>query len=88
MILDTLGIGILGTSTDVFHKASEYSKVRSSRSSLEGKPGVRAPAQEGTRECTGLCVFCCAALRFREGLGAYSIVVCSFVLFCAPFPEF
>lgn len=29
MILDTLGVGFLGTNTEVFHKASEYSKVRS-----------------------------------------------------------
>ncbi|KAK2498775.1 hypothetical protein MC885_012932, partial [Smutsia gigantea] len=29
MILDTLGVGILGTSTEVFHKASEYSKIHS-----------------------------------------------------------
>ncbi|KAM8784823.1 cis-aconitate decarboxylase isoform 2-T2 [Rhynchonycteris naso] len=29
MILDTLGVGFLGTSTEVFHKASEYSKIHS-----------------------------------------------------------
>lgn len=29
MILDTLGVGFLGTSTEVFHKANEYSKVSS-----------------------------------------------------------
>eukprot|EP00069_Balaena_mysticetus_P002688 bmy_04026T0 len=40
MILDTLGVGFLGTSTEVFHKAREYSKVRSSMSTLELKPSV------------------------------------------------
>lgn len=40
MILDTLGVGFLGTSTDVFHKASEYSKVRSSVSTLDIKPNA------------------------------------------------
>lgn len=29
MILDTLGVGFLGTGTEVFHKANEYSKVSS-----------------------------------------------------------
>lgn len=27
MILDTLGVGLLGTSTEVFHKVAQYSKV-------------------------------------------------------------
>ena len=40
MILDTLGVGFLGTSTEVFYKASEYSKVRSSVSTLEIKPNA------------------------------------------------
>lgn len=40
MILDTLGVGFLGTNTEVFHKASEYSKVRSSVSTVERKPSV------------------------------------------------
>lgn len=28
MILDTLGVGLLGTSTEVCHKVTQYSKVR------------------------------------------------------------
>lgn len=28
MILDTLGVGLLGTSTEVCHKVTKYSKVR------------------------------------------------------------
>lgn len=40
MILDTLGAGFLGTSTEVFHKASQYSKVRRSKSMLEIKPST------------------------------------------------
>lgn len=27
MILDTLGVGLLGTSTEVCHKVAQYSKV-------------------------------------------------------------
>lgn len=27
MILDTLGVGLLGTSTEVYHKVKQYSKV-------------------------------------------------------------
>ena len=38
MVLDALGVGLLGTSTEVFHKTSGYSKVRSSMSTLELKP--------------------------------------------------
>ncbi|KAI5943047.1 Cis-aconitate decarboxylase [Manis javanica] len=45
MILDTLGVGILGTSTDVFHKASKYSKIYSSHlsSTVWGRPDLRIP---------------------------------------------
>ncbi|XP_025730519.1 cis-aconitate decarboxylase isoform X1 [Callorhinus ursinus] len=45
MILDTLGVGFLGTSTEVFHKASEYSKIYSSNmsSSVWGRPDLRLP---------------------------------------------
>ncbi|XP_012787162.2 cis-aconitate decarboxylase [Sorex araneus] len=45
MILDTLGVGILGTSTDVFHKASKYSKIYSSNlsSTVWGRPDLRLP---------------------------------------------
>ncbi|XP_036105382.1 cis-aconitate decarboxylase isoform X1 [Molossus molossus] len=46
MILDTLGVGFLGTSTEVFHKASEYSKIYSSSSSTStvwGRPALRLP---------------------------------------------
>lgn len=58
MILDTLGVGFLGTSTEVFHKVSEYSKVRSSISPLEIKPSVRTwLLVRWTHECTQSCVF-------------------------------
>ncbi|XP_053419741.1 cis-aconitate decarboxylase [Nycticebus coucang] len=45
MILDTLGVGFLGTSTEVFRKASQYSKVYSSNisSTVWGQPGFRLP---------------------------------------------
>lgn len=45
MILDTLGVGILGTSTQVFYKVSEYSKIYSSNttSTVWGQPDLRLP---------------------------------------------
>uniref|UniRef100_A0A8C8YSH1 Cis-aconitate decarboxylase n=1 Tax=Prolemur simus TaxID=1328070 RepID=A0A8C8YSH1_PROSS len=45
MILDTLGVGFLGTSTAVFHKASQYSKIYSSNisSTVWGQPDFRLP---------------------------------------------
>ncbi|XP_049634462.1 cis-aconitate decarboxylase [Suncus etruscus] len=45
MILDTLGVGILGTNTDVFHKVSRYSKLYSSNisSTVWGHPDLRLP---------------------------------------------
>lgn len=45
MILDTLGVGFLGTNTEVFHKASEYSKIYSSNvaSTVWGQPDLRLP---------------------------------------------
>ncbi|KAF6375885.1 aconitate decarboxylase 1 [Rhinolophus ferrumequinum] len=45
MILDTLGVGFLGTSTEVFHKASEYSKIYSTNmtSTVWGRPDFRLP---------------------------------------------
>lgn len=45
MILDTLGVGFLGTSTEVFHKVSEYSKIYSSNmsSTVWGRPDLRLP---------------------------------------------
>ncbi|XP_045057653.2 cis-aconitate decarboxylase [Desmodus rotundus] len=45
MILDTLGVGFLGTGTEVFHKASEYSKIYSSNvsSTVWGRPALRLP---------------------------------------------
>ncbi|XP_070263546.1 cis-aconitate decarboxylase isoform X2 [Myotis yumanensis] len=45
MILDTLGVGFLGTSTEVFHKANEYSKIYSSNlsSTVWGRPTLRLP---------------------------------------------
>uniref|UniRef100_A0A8P0N7S9 Cis-aconitate decarboxylase n=2 Tax=Canis lupus familiaris TaxID=9615 RepID=A0A8P0N7S9_CANLF len=45
MILDTLGVGFLGTSTEVFHKASEYSKIYNSNasSSVWGQSDLRLP---------------------------------------------
>ncbi|XP_058526596.1 cis-aconitate decarboxylase isoform X1 [Ochotona princeps] len=45
MILDTLGVGFLGTNTEVFHIASQYSKVYSSggTSTVWGRPDFRLP---------------------------------------------
>ncbi|EPY82788.1 hypothetical protein CB1_000626009 [Camelus ferus] len=45
MILDTLGVGLLGTNTEVFHKAHEYSKVYTSSvsSTVWGRPGFGLP---------------------------------------------
>ncbi|XP_003789786.1 cis-aconitate decarboxylase [Otolemur garnettii] len=45
MILDTLGVGFLGTSTEVFRKASQYSKIYSSNisSTVWGQPDFRLP---------------------------------------------
>ncbi|KAJ7319920.1 hypothetical protein JRQ81_019431 [Phrynocephalus forsythii] len=45
MILDTLGVGLLGTRTDVFHKMIQYSKIYSSdrSSSVWGHPDLRLP---------------------------------------------
>lgn len=46
MILDTLGVGFLGTSTEVFHKATEYSKIYNSNtcSTVWGRPELRLPS--------------------------------------------
>ncbi|XP_066477453.1 cis-aconitate decarboxylase [Tiliqua scincoides] len=46
MILDTLGVGLLGTKTDVFQKATHYSKIYSSdtSSSVWAHPDLRLPA--------------------------------------------
>ncbi|XP_069858050.1 cis-aconitate decarboxylase [Dipodomys merriami] len=45
MILDTLGVGLLGTSTGVFHKVSQYSKIYSSNTSstVWGQSDFRLP---------------------------------------------
>ncbi|XP_053164916.1 cis-aconitate decarboxylase [Hemicordylus capensis] len=45
MILDTLGVGLLGTKTDVFQKMTQYSKIYSSdaSSSVWAHPDVRLP---------------------------------------------
>uniref|UniRef100_A0A6J0SS78 Cis-aconitate decarboxylase n=1 Tax=Pogona vitticeps TaxID=103695 RepID=A0A6J0SS78_9SAUR len=45
MILDTLGVGLLGTQTDVFQKMIQYSKIYSSNksSSVWGQPALRLP---------------------------------------------
>uniref|UniRef100_A0A8C6QZH6 Cis-aconitate decarboxylase n=1 Tax=Nannospalax galili TaxID=1026970 RepID=A0A8C6QZH6_NANGA len=45
MILDALGVGFLGTSTEVFHKVSQYSKIYSSNTSstVWGRPDFRLP---------------------------------------------
>ncbi|XP_037382695.1 cis-aconitate decarboxylase [Talpa occidentalis] len=45
MILDALGVGILGSTTEVFHKVSEYSKIYSSRmsSTVWGQSDLRLP---------------------------------------------
>lgn len=69
MILDTLGVGILGTSTDVFHKASKYSKVRSPMSTLDIKPSVHicllmSCPHGSTRRC--MFVFYYYTLHFRD----------------------
>lgn len=68
MILDTLGVGFLGTSTEVFHKASEYSKVRSSMSPLEIKPSVHTYLLMSVPLSVprAVCVFCDPALCFRD----------------------
>nr|XP_060625425.1 cis-aconitate decarboxylase [Anolis sagrei ordinatus] len=46
MILDTLGVGLLGTRTDVFQKMVQYSKIYSSdtSSSVWGHPYLKLPA--------------------------------------------
>ncbi|XP_072478302.1 cis-aconitate decarboxylase isoform X1 [Notamacropus eugenii] len=45
MILDTLGVGLLGTNTEVFHKATQYSKIYSTdiSSCVWGHPDLRLP---------------------------------------------
>ncbi|XP_075887272.1 cis-aconitate decarboxylase [Nelusetta ayraudi] len=45
MMLDTLGVGLLGTRTDVFNKAMQYSQMFASqeRSSVWGNPQVALP---------------------------------------------
>ncbi|XP_006832133.1 PREDICTED: cis-aconitate decarboxylase [Chrysochloris asiatica] len=45
MILDTLGVGLLGTTTEVFHKTSQYSKIYSSNisSTVWGQSEFRLP---------------------------------------------
>ncbi|XP_059935761.1 cis-aconitate decarboxylase [Mesoplodon densirostris] len=45
MILDTLGVGFLGTGTEVFRKAREYSKIYTSNvsSTVWGQPDFRLP---------------------------------------------
>eukprot|EP00079_Xenopus_tropicalis_P008671 XP_002931983.2 PREDICTED: cis-aconitate decarboxylase [Xenopus tropicalis] len=45
MILDTLGVGLLGTTTEVFHKALQYSKIYSTdiTSTVWGQSDVRLP---------------------------------------------
>lgn len=37
MILDSLGVGFLGTGTEVFHKVTQYSKVRSPKFAFKVK---------------------------------------------------
>lgn len=66
MILDTLGVGFLGTSTEVFQKAREYSKVRSSMSTLELKTKcAHAPFCEVYPEARpGTCV--CVLLPYSS----------------------
>ncbi|XP_006879656.1 PREDICTED: cis-aconitate decarboxylase [Elephantulus edwardii] len=45
MILDTLGVGLLGTSTEVFYKVSQYSKIYTSNlsSTVWGQPDFKLP---------------------------------------------
>ncbi|XP_068121345.1 cis-aconitate decarboxylase [Hyperolius riggenbachi] len=45
MILDTLGVGLLGTTTNVFHKALQYSKIYSTdiSSTVWGHPDLQLP---------------------------------------------
>ncbi|XP_043847693.1 cis-aconitate decarboxylase isoform X2 [Dromiciops gliroides] len=45
MILDTLGVGLLGTTTEVFHKTTQYSKIYSSdmASCVWGHPDLKLP---------------------------------------------
>lgn len=92
MILDTLGVGFLGTSTEVFHKAGEYSKVRSSMTTSEIKPSVHTHLlTRWTQECTQGCAFvsyATALLSISEIVrGIYSTVVYSLVLVYALLPK-
>lgn len=45
MILDTLGVGLIGTTTEVFHKALQYSKIYSTdiSSTVWGQSDLRLP---------------------------------------------
>ncbi|XP_077339223.1 cis-aconitate decarboxylase [Lithobates pipiens] len=45
MILDTLGVGLIGTTTEVFRKALQYSKIYSTdiSSTVWGQPDLRLP---------------------------------------------
>ena len=83
MVLDALGVGLLGTSTEVFHKVCRYSKVRSSMSTLEVKPGVDTHLSVRCIQRHAF-VFYCSTLRFREstcciqhcGLQFYAFLCC------------
>ena len=83
MVLDALGVGLLGTSTEVFHKTSGYSKVRSSMSTLELKPGVHTHLFVRCIQGHAF-VFYCSTLHFREstcwiqhgGLQFYAFLCC------------
>jgi hypothetical protein len=56
MILDSLGVGFLGTGTEVFHKVTQYSKVRSAKFAFKIKqinkhactPPPRGPVRPDT----------------------------------------
>ncbi|XP_043928836.1 cis-aconitate decarboxylase [Protopterus annectens] len=47
MILDTLGVGLLGINTEVFHKVTQYSKMyrAETSSTVWGQPDFRLPPQ-------------------------------------------
>jgi 2-methylcitrate dehydratase PrpD len=55
MILDTLGVGFLGTSTEVFHKVSQYSKVRSSKFIVKIKNKCACTPSVGKTQRVSLC---------------------------------
>ena len=74
MILDSLGVGFLGTGTEVFHKVTQYSEVRSPKFSFKIK----------TSMCTNmlqrsLCLCSAHPTLSLIAFDVYSIVLCVFM---------